>query len=159
MEARLRCTIGYTNICNDCVSFPASKCYPIQLSVIWKCSRAAPRSLPSPDHPEPTGVMLWLSWCHCLIFSRELTGDRCLCSCDSRPAILPRAGHSNQGRAIIPRVGGGRSGAFGADPRGRYIYLGNESPNTAPLRGGSGTRPIAPRDPPVPWQRSPRAAH
>lgn len=70
-------------------------------------------------------------------------------------------GHDSVIRAVIASLGGERRRKRGlwADPEGRYIYLGNESPNTVALWGGPGTWPSELRDPPMPWQRGPRAAH
>lgn len=76
------------------------------------------------------------------------------------PAQPLSQGQDSVIRAVIASFGG-RGGEQGlwADPQGRYIYLGNESPNTVALRGGPGTWPGALSDPPVPWQHGPRAAH
>lgn len=79
------------------------------------------------------------------------------------PAQLLSQGQGSVIRAVIASLGGGgwggREQGLWADPEGRYIYLGNESPNTVALLGGLGTRPSVLRDTLVPWQRSPRAAH
>lgn len=76
------------------------------------------------------------------------------------PAQPLSQGHDSVIRAMIASLGGRRrKQGLWADTEGRYIYLGNESPNTVALRGGPGTWPSALRDPPMPWRRSPRAAH
>lgn len=52
----------------------------------------------------------------------------------------PPQGHSSVIRAVIASPGevGVGGGGPRADPEGRYIYLGNESPNSAARQGGGG---------------------
>lgn len=85
-----------------------------------------------------------------VVGGRAANWNWCWCSCDSPPSTRssspPRAQQCNQGCDSISRGGGGggvgEEGLLRADPEGRYIYLGNESPNSAARQGeGAGTRP------------------